>query len=178
MKTLILYATKHGATEEIARRIAKYTDGTIHDLKNDNYPPLSEFECIIIGSALYAGMIRKEAKTFIEKNAEYLKDKTFGLFLCGLETNKTDEYFKINFPADIIKSAKATSFLGGIFDPKKAGFIGRLVMKAVAKRADYMNTIDDGKIRQFVEDLNCFNVLMESIYEFTEDLFNDGRPPQ
>ena len=150
MKTLILYATKHGATEEIARRIAKHTDGTIHDLKSDNYPPLSDFDCIIIGSSLYAGMIRKEAKMFIEKNSEYIKDKKFGLFLCGLQENSTDEYFKTNFHADIINSAKATSFLGGIFDPKKAGFMGRLVMKAVAKKADYVDTINDEKIGKFV----------------------------
>jgi len=41
MKTLILYASKHGATEEIARRILKNIDGAeIFNLKETNIPPL------------------------------------------------------------------------------------------------------------------------------------------
>jgi hypothetical protein len=42
-------------------------------------------------------------------------------------------------------------FLGGIFDPKKAGFAERLIMKAAAKLSDYSDTIDNDKIEKFVE---------------------------
>jgi len=154
LKTLILYATKHGATKEAAQRISKKLDGaTLHDLKQGGIPSLTEFDCVIIGSPLYAGMIRKEAKTFLAQNAEALCGKRFGLFLCGLDATQEQEFFKSNFPPEVLQAAKATSFLGGIFDPKKAGFIGRLIMKAVAKQAVYTDTIDDGKIAQFIEAL-------------------------
>ena len=156
MKTLVLYATKHGAAREIAQRIAKRIDGaTIHDLKQGGTPALTESDCVIIGSSLYAGSIRKEAKAFLAQHADALRGKRLGLFLCGLDESKVQEYFKANFSPDTLQSAAATSFLGGIFDPKKAGFMGRLVMKAVAKKSGYIDTIDDNKVAQLVEDMRA-----------------------
>jgi menaquinone-dependent protoporphyrinogen oxidase len=152
MKTLILYATKNGASAEIARRIASRIDGAVvHDLKQDGLPALDGFGCVIVGGSLYAGMVRKEAKAFVTQNAAALLEKKLGLFLSGLDGSKEKEYFAANFPAEILQAAKAASFLGGIFDPKKAGFFGRLVMRIVAKRAAYTDTIDDGKIAEFAE---------------------------
>ena len=152
MKTLILYATKHGAAREIAQRIAKNTSGaTVHDMRNDGNPAVSGFDCIIIGSSVYAGSVHKEVKAFLSKNADNMRGKTLGLFLSGLDTSKEETYFERNFPADILKMAKARFFLGGIFDPQKAGFFERLVMKAATKQTAYTNTISDEKIRQFAE---------------------------
>jgi menaquinone-dependent protoporphyrinogen oxidase len=52
MKTLIIYATKYGATKEIAGRIAARIPGsTVADLKSSNIPPVSQFDCIILGSS-------------------------------------------------------------------------------------------------------------------------------
>ena len=154
MKTLVLYATKHGAAAEIARRIASRIDGAaIHDLKQGGVPPLDGFDCVIVGASLYAGMVRKEAKEFVAKNAAVLRGKKLGLFLSGLDGSKETEYFDSNFPADILQTAKAANFLGGIFDPKKAGIVGRIVMKAVAKQSEYTDNINDGKIAEFAEAL-------------------------
>ena len=152
MKTLILYATKQGSTREIARLIADRMDGAVlHDLNEAGVPPLSEFDCVIVGSPIYAGTIRKEVKTFVSQNASILRDKRLGLFLSGINADKEKECFDANFPQDIMRTAKAANFLGGIFDPARAGFTERLIMKAVAKQSGYMNTIDGGKIEQFVE---------------------------
>jgi len=151
MKTLILYATKNGAAHEIAQRIAsQIDDADVHDLKN-SIPSLDGYDCIIIGSSVYAGMVRKEAKAFAEKNAATLCDKRLGVFISGLDENKANEYFTANFPSEILQAAKAAYFLGGIFDPKKAGFFGRLIMKAVAKQTEYTDSLDDAKIKQFAK---------------------------
>jgi menaquinone-dependent protoporphyrinogen oxidase len=152
MKTLILYATKYGAAEEIAQRIAKRINGAvIHDLKQSGGPDLAAFDCIIIGTSVYAGMIRKEAKTFAWQNANVLREKKLGLFLSGMGESGEKEYFEKNFPPNLLQSAKAANFLGGVFDPKKANFIERLIMKIVTKQSGYLNNIDDSKIERFVE---------------------------
>ena len=152
MKTLILYATKHGATHEIAERIAKKIPGAIlHDLKQANIPPLADYSCVIIGSSIYVGSIRKEAKVFLAQNVDILKEKNLGLFLCGLQAEEEKQYFASNFPPDILTSAKSAIFLGGVFDPKKAGFMARFIMKAVTKQPGYVDRIDYEKIEQFVE---------------------------
>ena len=156
MKTIIIYATKHGAAAEVAQRIAgRIGDATVYNLKQGGVPSLADFDCVIIGSSIYAGMIRKEAKAFLSKNADVLREKKLGLFISGLEASGEKKFFDTNFPPDILKMAKAARFLGGIFDPKKAGAMERLVMKVVAKKIAYVNNIDDGKIEQFVKTMKA-----------------------
>ena len=151
MKTLILYATKYGAAREAAERIAKKIPGAkLHDLKQEGIPPLANFEYIIIGSSIYFGSIRKEAKTFLAQNANVLKEKTLGLFLCGLQPEEEKQFFASNFSSELLTAAKVTGFLGGIFDPEKVGFMERFVIKTVAKLTEYLNRFDDGKIEEFV----------------------------
>ena len=152
MKTLILYATKYGATHEIAERIAKRIPGAIlHNLKQASIPALTDFGCVIIGSSIYGGSIRKEAKAFLAQNMDILKEKDIGLFLCGLRAEEENQYFASNFPPDILTAAKSASFLGGIFDPQKAGFLERLIIKAATKLPGYIDRIDDERIEQFVD---------------------------
>ena len=153
MKTLILYATKYGAAREIAGRIATRIDGAvIHDLKKGGAPPpLTEFDCIIIGSSVYAGTIHKEVKAFLGQHADTLREKKLGLFICGMDPTREKAEFESNFSPDILQAAKAASYLGGIFDPKKAGAIERFLLKKIAKISEYTNIINDDKIEQFVE---------------------------
>ncbi|MCL2409092.1 MAG: flavodoxin domain-containing protein [Oscillospiraceae bacterium] len=150
MNTLILYATKHGAVREIAGRIADSIGGAVlHDLKQGGSPSLAGFDCVIIGSSLYAESIRKEAKAFLAKNADALREKKLGLFLSGMLPDEAEKCFDNNFRKDILQSANAASFLGGIFDPQKAGAFGRILMKAATKQSGYIDTISDEKIAQF-----------------------------
>lgn len=156
MKTIILYATKHGAAREIANRIASRMNGAVtHDLKQDGVPSIAGFDCVIIGSSLYAGAIRKEAKAYLSQNKGALCGKKLGLFLCGMQGDKEKEHFEKNFPAELLQAATATAFLGGIYDPKKAGVFERLIMKTVAKQTKYTDTVDDAKIQKFAEGLRA-----------------------
>ena len=156
MKTLILYASKYGAAEEIARRIAREIDGAtthpsavVHDIKQSGIPAIGDFDCVVVGSSLYAGSIRKEAKAFVIKNAGALGEKKLGLFLSGL--GQDNGYFEKNFPRSLLDKAKATGFLGGIFDPEKANGIERFIMKIVAKQNAYSDSIDQEAITRFVD---------------------------
>ena len=152
MKTLILYASKYSAAGELAQCIAQKMDGAlVCNLKQGKIPALADFDCIIIGSSLYAGMIRPEAKKFLLKYADVLSGKKLGLFLSGIGAEGEKTYFENNFSPDILQKVKVKSFLGGIFDPKKAGVFERLIIKAVAKKSAYINIIDDAKIEQFVK---------------------------
>ena len=155
MKTLILYATKYGAAREIAGRIGTRINGAeIYDLKDGNIPSLTGFDCIIAGSSIYAGAIRKEAKEFLTKNADNFSGKTVGLFISGMSEGESESAFNTNFPSALIEKAKAKAVLGGIFDPGKAGMMAKLIMKIVTKQSGYVNTISDDKIDKFVQDLN------------------------
>ena len=154
MKTLILYATKHGATREIAKRIAdKIGNAQIHNLKTSGTPDLTKFDCVIVGSPVYIGTIRKEAKAFLAQNVSALCAKKLGLFITGMEMENGHTNFEPNFPSEVLRAAKAKVFFGGIFDPQKAGAIERMMVKFVKKNINYINNIDDDEISRFVEAL-------------------------
>jgi len=156
MKTLVLYATKYGAAGEIAKRIAEKIGGAdVHDLKQKPVPALSGYDCVIIGSSLYAGVIRKEAKAYLSETLTVLSEKKIGLFLSGMETGGDNEktYFEANFPPELLQAAQAKTLPGGIYDPKKAGFFERLIFKLAAKQSEYSDIIDNGKIKRFAEEI-------------------------
>jgi len=152
MKTLILYASKYGAAKEIAQRIAKKIEGAlVCDIKQKNLPALSDFDCVIIGSSVYAGSLRSEAKAYAATYAGELSKKNLGLFISGF--TEDDSYFAKNYPASLVQSAKPKGFFGGIYDPKKANWFERFIVKIVAKESEYTDRIDNSKIEAFVEAL-------------------------
>jgi menaquinone-dependent protoporphyrinogen oxidase len=158
MKTLILYASKYGAACGIARRIANKIDGAVtHDLKQKNFLEIADFDCVIIGGSVYAGMVRKEVKTFIAQNAGAFRGKKIGLFLSGMDTDESKQKacFDANFPADFLQTVKAKGFLGGIFDPKKAGALERFIFKLVTKRSEYTDNINNERISLFAEEMKA-----------------------
>ncbi|MCL2569302.1 MAG: flavodoxin domain-containing protein [Oscillospiraceae bacterium] len=156
MKTLILYATKYGATREIAERIAtQIGNATLHDLKQIDLPPLADFDCILIGSSLYAGSIRKEVKTFLAQHGPELQGKKTGLFLSGMSAEVSLKPFEDNFPTALLEQSATWAFLGGVFDPQKANFAERLIMKAITKQSGYVSTISDEKIEQFTAQMKA-----------------------
>lgn len=152
MKTIILYATKSGATSEIARRIAAKIDGAeVYDLKGQNIPDLNKYDSVIIGSPVYAGTVRKEVKVFLAEKSGLLTGKRLGLFVSGMYAKGEKEYFESNFSPDILQMSTTYSFLGGIFDPKKTGVVGRLIMKAATKQSGYLENILSDKLEAFVQ---------------------------
>ncbi|MCL2616226.1 MAG: flavodoxin domain-containing protein [Defluviitaleaceae bacterium] len=153
MNTLILYATKYGGIRYIVQRIADGMGGAkLHNLGQGGIPALDGFDCVIIGSSIYIGSIRKEAKAFLSQHAGSLRGKRLGLFLSGMEPENGGQYLEKNFTADLLSEAKAASFLGGSIDPAKLGVIDRFLIKIAGKTvSEPTNNISDEKIAQFVE---------------------------
>jgi menaquinone-dependent protoporphyrinogen oxidase len=154
MKTLIVYTSKRGATREIAERIGKQLgNAELCDLGREPLPDLAVFNTVIIGSPVYAGMANGKIKKFISENMGKLQGKRVGLFLSGLTKGEEDErkLFTGNFPLELLKAARAQMLLGGIFDPKKAGIMERLIIKAIMKNGAYIDAVRDDKIAEFVK---------------------------
>ncbi|MBP1640794.1 MAG: Flavodoxin-like protein [Bacteroidetes bacterium] len=86
IKILIAYASKHGATEEIAERIGLILSQ--HSLLVDVLPinevtSLASYQVIIVGSAVYFGQWRRHAARFLRKNRNELIKKKVWLFSSG-----------------------------------------------------------------------------------------------
>jgi hypothetical protein len=71
--------------------------------------------------------------------------------LSGLEPELTTEYFANNFPEPLMQKAKATAFLGGIYNPQTGSAFDKFLLKAAKKPTGSMNTVSDKEITRFAE---------------------------
>jgi menaquinone-dependent protoporphyrinogen oxidase len=85
-QVLVAYATKYGATAEIAEKIGEVLRqaGLRTDvLPADSVGDLSPYQAVVLGSAVYIGQWRKEAAKFLKANENALAGKPVWLFSSG-----------------------------------------------------------------------------------------------
>jgi len=154
MKTLIVYATTHGCTEECATKLEQQLDSgaNVINIKKQKLDDLEKYETIIIGGSIHAGQIQKRIKKFCQENLDTLKKKKIGLFLCCMEEGETaQKQFQDAFPAQLIEHATATGIFGGAFNFEKMNFIEKAIVKKVAKIEKSSSKIDEKSIVEFVK---------------------------
>jgi len=160
MKVLIAYATHHGATREIAERIAAVLGGAGYQVsltQADRVRDLGGYDAFVIGSALYCGWL-KEAKELVQRNEATLAGRALWLFSSGPVGTGTDPKGRgvDAIPKDIVELGKAVGardhqVFFGAYDPaaKPVGFLER-TFKLVPNNAAILQAGDFrdwGKIR-------------------------------
>ena len=86
MTVLVTAASKHGATDEIARRIGAELAGrgievevrTLEDMRD-----LSPYDACVVGSGIYLGTWLKQARAFLDEHASELAERPTWLFASG-----------------------------------------------------------------------------------------------
>ncbi len=142
-KVLVAYASKYGATREIAERIGGALLRT--GLPTDVYPvngirDLSPYGAVILGSAIYVGKWQKEAVAFLQTHEKSLADRPVWLF-CSGPTGEGD-------PVDLIEGKVLPEVLKPVVSRIKPhdiavfhGFIN----------PDKMNSIEKWSIKNIVK---------------------------
>ncbi len=135
------YATKHGATAEIAEKIGQVLReaGLRTDvLPTDRVSDLTPYQAVVLGSAVYIGQWRKEAATFLKANEKALAERPVWLFSSGPTGEGEPVAFMKGkrFPealqpiADRIRPRDIAVFHGSV-DMKKLNFIEKWMLKNV-----------------------------------------------
>lgn len=93
MRVLVVYASKHSATKEIAERIADQLCAT--GIEADVRPAstrdsLDGYDAFIIGSAVYYGSWLREATGFVDRNQAVLTNRPVWLFSSGPISSDND----------------------------------------------------------------------------------------
>jgi len=86
MTVLVTAASEHGATAEIAARIAGalVAEGFEVEVRRpEEVDDLAPYEAFVVGSAVYLGRWLKPAKMFVEAHAEELAERPTWLFSSG-----------------------------------------------------------------------------------------------
>jgi len=148
MRILVAYASKHGATQGIAERIAAQLSAVGIDT---NAQPVSAvgdlagYDAFVIGSAAYIGHWQKEATEFVRRNQAVLAERPTWLFSSGpLGTEPTDAQGRDQRaaaePNEIAELREAIHprdhrvFFGAL-DPRTLGFRDRAIRTLPAGRA-------------------------------------------
>lgn len=113
METLVLYATKTGATFQCANLLSlELSRCPICDIETEK-PDIEKFDCIILGAGVRNGKIYKPIRDFIKKNKNELLKKKVGYFICNEKPKKTEEIIAENFADELLETAVCIESLGG-----------------------------------------------------------------
>ncbi|MCX6557286.1 MAG: flavodoxin domain-containing protein [Candidatus Aminicenantes bacterium] len=138
---LVAYASKYGATKEIAEKIGQVLKEAGHGvdvLPVDKAADLESYGAVILGSAVYIGGWRKGAAQFLRANEKTLAKKKVWLFSSG-PTGKGDPIELVKgwrFPkalqhiADRVQPVDIALFQGAVF-AEKLSAVGRWMIKNV-----------------------------------------------
>lgn len=139
--TLVAYATKHGATLDIANAIADELTGAglaVEVLPVDQVEDPSRYDAIVLGSAMYVGQWRPEAVRFVETYADELAHHPVWIFSSGPtgEGDPVELLQGVRLPAKVeplvarIKPRDIVVFHGEL-DPEKLGLAEKLMIRGV-----------------------------------------------
>ncbi|MFC0582941.1 flavodoxin domain-containing protein [Micrococcoides hystricis] len=88
MSTLVVYASRHGSTKQIAEQIARQLRlAGVKEVKclptDEAEAQLPEAKSVIVGSPVYANRWHPDGAVFVEANRQELEDKKLFLFSSG-----------------------------------------------------------------------------------------------
>ena len=134
---LIAYASKYGATREVAERIAQRLQKAGKQAEAKSVKEITDLgkpEGVIVGSALYQGGWLPEATTFVRKNAAALSSIPTWLFSVGpLATEVEGEEQPIEL-AEFKIGHKHHAVFHGALNHSKLDRSDRIMMKAAGAR--------------------------------------------
>lgn len=151
MRTLILYSSKYGFTEKVAKRLGEHMDNDVV-LKNctkDFSIDLTKFDNVIIGSSIYVGKPSVTVLDFCESYQRLLMNKKLGFFVTGIRQEEAKGVIHENFPEDLVKHAKVKGYFGYGFDFDKMHFLDKVITRIVVKKSESEEKIHHLEIEKF-----------------------------
>lgn len=155
MKTLIAYSTTLGCTEQCASKLKNDLGADVEMVRISRRRRynLHDYETIIIGGSIHAGMIQRSVYKFCENNLNLLLHKQIGLFVCCIDPDANEqEIIERAFPDQLVKHALASGFFGGELNIKKMNLLQKIMTRKAA-RLQKEPEIDFQKILDFARTL-------------------------
>jgi len=160
MKVLIVYSSKYGAAQWAVKEIASLLERDhgavteVFNIRNSTPPSPKDFDCVVLGSSVYAGQMNKKLELWAESNQDAIVHKTLGLFVTALTRgDKAMSYLEAGFPPAILARACAKTETGGLADMQKMKWLDRLIMKKVAGITETKDTRSLENLQSFAWNL-------------------------
>ncbi|MFW6362352.1 MAG: flavodoxin domain-containing protein [Spirochaeta sp.] len=156
MKTLIAYATKYGATEKAARKLAEQLSGEVEliNLVQKRTPDISGCDRVIIGGSIYCGNIQEEVKQFSSENQQQLLQQPLGLFICCKDEENADEQLQNAFDPQLVQHAAHTGYFGYEYNFRKMNFFLRMLIRKFARIKESQFKLREENISDFARKMD------------------------
>ena len=159
MKSVLVYSSKYGFTEEIVKKIQSQVQGecALINLRqpNDVEKLVKESDMIVVGGPIYIGGLLKEVKQFLMHHQADLLQKRLGLFITGMhEHNEIEKELEINFSQELRDHAQFVVWVGGEFNFDKLKFMDKMIVKKIAKTDETKTVVMDDEINNIVNIIN------------------------
>ncbi len=157
MKTLIIYGSKYGFTETLAKKLADKVIGDVKlvTVKKADKLNLKEFDQVVIGTPIYIGNIYKDVKNYCQKHKEEILASSYRFFVVGLggpvESMKN---FDSSMDGELIEHAVEYAYFGGAVFLDRMNVIERTMMKKIGKKTTFYEGINEEGIEAFAISLN------------------------
>lgn len=113
MSTLILYASKSGASEECAHLLrARLDNCSICNLAGPT-PDLEPYGTLILGSGIRMGRLYKPIRAFIQQHRGILLSKSTAFFFCNYYPEKLQKAIGKGIPRELAVHAVCMESFGG-----------------------------------------------------------------
>lgn len=153
MKILIAYASRHGATAEVAGRIAQTIRATLQErvgpradaVELETRPAshvrgVSDYDVVVIGSAVYAGRWLDDARHLVDREAKALAAKPVWIFSSGPVGDPPTPAASPQTTAAVVArvAPRGQRVFAGRIEPSALGPMERMMVRAVrAPAGDY-----------------------------------------
>lgn len=158
MRTLIIYMSSHGTTQDIADYLRdKIPDSTLFNLRHNKPPHLEGYENVIIGASVHGGDIQSAIKKYLSKKEDELLRKNLGLFLCYMDFENGEEEFNEVYPYLLREHAIAKGLFGGEFRLDKMDFFEKLIVRKFAGEKRSVSKINWKNVNEFIDTFRELN---------------------
>lgn len=161
MKTAIVYASNHGATESVAHRLAQALEvnpSDVINLRKSHHIDPDQYDRIIIGGSIHAGHIQCRVKDFCKTYTADLLRKQLGLFVCCMHTGaQAQQQFDDNFPELLRLHSTSNKIMGGAFNFEKMNWFEKMIVRKVAGVNQTSSSLDEQQVADMVVELRRIN---------------------
>jgi len=128
-RALVTYASKHGSTREVAERVAEVmrdAGADVDVLAAAEVGHLRGYDTVVLGGALYAGRLHKDARRFLARLRDALSVRRVAVFAMGPQKIEESAGSRAQLDRALAKVPEidpiAVAIFGGVIDPDKLRF--------------------------------------------------------
>jgi menaquinone-dependent protoporphyrinogen oxidase len=154
MRTVCLYATKTGVTEDIAFSLKTIKEMDVINIQKVHHLNLDDYDKVIIGASVRVGRVIKVMRHFVSKHQVELAKKKLGFFVSGADIKTNLRALLTNsYPDALVEKSSFMIHCGGEFRMEKLRPFSRWIIKVISKKKVQEGTPDPEVLSDAIETL-------------------------